>query len=94
MNLSDGIKTPTELREAIEIADAHDENYESAIWAIYKYKLYNWYENIHIALGSPEDKENDDIFNELGWRTDRSIHEAVEAHITNYLDRINSVLDD
>lgn len=56
---------------------------QDAIWAIHKYKWYNWYMNIHIKPDSPEDLENTKIFEELE-KQESEIHRQVESNITNF----------
>lgn len=80
MDLSKGIRNPSQLREAIDMAKTGNQD---AIWAIHKYKWYNWYMNIHIKEGSPEDIENTEIFNKLGLEHP-DIHNQVESNITNF----------
>ena len=92
MDLSRGIKTPSELLEAIEIAKLKDERYQAAILAIHKYKWYNWYQNIYIKQDTPEDIENTDIFNKL-QETNPEIHEAVEANITSEINKLVEDID-
>lgn len=92
MDLSKGLKTPTDLLEAIWIAKLKDERYNDAIWAIHKYKWYNWYQNIYIKKDSPEDIENTDIFNKL-QEINPEIHEAVEANITSEINKLVNDID-
>jgi hypothetical protein len=91
-NLKQGIKTPSELREAIEIAKLKDDNYDDAIWAIYKYKWYNWYQNIHIKQGSPQDEENTEIFNMLN-EDYIEIHNAVEGWISYEIEKLSNDIE-
>lgn len=87
MNLNSGIKNPSDLKEAIEIAKLHNEQYNDAIYAIHKYKWYNWYQNLHIKKGSVEDAENTAIFDKL--KTEHSeIHKDVELNISSEIDRL------
>jgi hypothetical protein len=92
MNLSIGIKTPIELKEAIEIASLEDERYVEAIWAIHKYKWYNWYQNIYIKKDSPDDVENTKIFEDLAINYP-SISEDVEENINIEIEKLNNDLD-
>jgi hypothetical protein len=89
MDLSKGIRNPNQLREAIEMAKTGD---KEAVWAIHKYKWYNWYQNIHIKQGTPEDVENTQIFQELE-RDHPEIHEQVEDNIEYEIKKLNYDLD-
>ena len=92
MDLSKGLKNPTDLLEAIEVAKLKDERYKSAIWAIHKYKWYNWYQNIHIKKDSPEDIENTNIFDKL-QETNPEIHEDIEENITSEINKLVNDID-
>lgn len=81
------IKTPLQLKEVIEIAKLQNEEYSDAIYAIHKYKWYNWYQNLHIKAGTPEDIENSLIFNQLMIEYPK-IHEDVEINISLELDKL------
>ena len=87
MELSKGLKTPTELLEAIEIAKLNDEQYSDAIHAITKHKWYNWYQNYYIKANSPEDIENTRIFNELE-ETHSQIHADIEKGVDSEIKKL------
>lgn len=87
MNLKSGIKTPTELLAAIEIAKLNDERYVDAIWAIHKYKWYNWYQNVHIKKDTPEDIQNTEIFNRLEVEYPK-IHFDIEENIRYEIEKL------
>jgi len=80
MDLKSGIRNPEQLRVAIEIAKLNNEFYSDAVWAIHKYKWYNWYQNLHIKENSLEDIENTKIFNQLETEYP-SIHVDIEKNI-------------
>jgi hypothetical protein len=80
MNLPSGIKTPTQLKEAIDIAVQKDSRYINTIWNIHKYKWYNWYQNIYIKKDSPDDVENTRIFEALAIDYPE-IHKDIEDNI-------------
>lgn len=81
-----GIKTPAELREAIAMAIATEDNYD-IIHAIHKYKWYNWYQNIHIKKDSEADVENTKIFEELKENYPE-IHKQVEQRIDFEIEKL------
>ena len=89
MNPQEGIRNPEQLKEAIEIAGSHPDNYQDIIWAIHKYKWYNWYQNLHIKKDSPADIENTRIFNELE-RMNPNMHYDIEANITYEIEKLES----
>lgn len=85
------IKTPSELKDAITIATTTDptsKEYFDIIWAIHKYKWYNWYQNLHIKADSPEDIENTEIFKQLE-ESHPTIHEDIEKNIQFEIDKLN-----
>ena len=92
MELSRGLRTPADLLEAIEIAKSKDERYKDAVWAIHKYKWYNWYQNIYIKKDTPEDIENTEIFDRLE-QTNPEIHADVEANITWEINKLVNDID-
>ena len=87
MDLNKGIRNPSQLREAIEMAK---QGSSDAIWAIHKYKWYNWYQNIHIKKDSPEDIENTEIFEDLE-RNYPDIHRKVEDNINYEIAKLSSL---
>ena len=89
MDLKRGIRNPSQLREVIEMAKQGGEGYQDAIWAIHKYKWYNWYQCIHIKEGTPEDSENTLIFEELK-REFPMIHADVENNINYEIEKLNN----
>ena len=88
MELSKGLKTPTDLLEAIEIAKLNNEQYNNAIHAITKYKWYNWYQNFYIKADSPEDIENTRIFNELE-ETYPKMHADIEKGVDSEIKKLD-----
>lgn len=90
-DLKKGIRTPLELLQAIEIAAKNygfdDIEYAEAIWAIHKYKWYNWYQNLHIKKDTPEDIENTKIFKSIEIHHP-NIHRDVEANITHEITKL------
>jgi len=92
MELKFAIKTPDELLEIIEIAKRKDTDYVDAIWAIHKYKWYNWYQNIYIKADSPEDKENTKIFEAL-FESHPEIDADIEANITYEIKKLEKDSD-
>lgn len=91
MKLKKGIKTPAELREVLEIAKDRDMNYYEAIWAMHKYKWYNWYQNLHIKMDSPEDQENTLIFKDIQDNYPQ-IHEDIEINISAEVEKLKEPL--
>ncbi len=89
MDLSRGIRNPSQLREAIEMAK---EGNKDAVWAIHKYKWYQWYQNIHIKKDTPEDQENSIIFKELEEKHP-DIHKQVEDNIDYEIKKIQYDID-
>jgi len=87
MDLKSGIRNPTQLKEAIEMAKSGD-NYSDVIWAIHKYKWYNWYLNLHIKKDTPEDIENTQIFEELE-KDYPQIHSDVEKNVDYEVNKAN-----
>lgn len=69
------IKTPTELKEAIE---------KGLTWDIARYKWYQWYEGLNIKVGSREDDENTEIFKDLEVNNPK-LHKEVEEYIDKIL---------
>lgn len=86
MDLQKGIRNPSQLREAIELAKQGNND---AIWAIHKYKWYNWYQNIHIQFGTKEDLENTEIFMKLE-EDYPDIHKKVEDNIAYEIHKLES----
>ncbi len=80
MDFKEGIRCPADLIAAIEVAKLHDEDYQAAIYAIHKYKWYNWYQHTHIIEGTEEDVLNSLIFNALQLEHPK-IHEDIEDNI-------------
>lgn len=79
------IKSPADLKIAIELAVNGD---EKIAYNIYKYKWYNYYQNIHIKQGSAADLENEQIFKELEI-THPELHREVEEYIDHEIKRLN-----
>ncbi len=97
MSIETGITNPEQLKEAIVLAqtatDKTTPSYFDVIWAIHKYKWYNWYLNVHIKCDSPADVENTKIFEAL--KVDHpKIHEDVEKNISHEVEKINLDIDD
>lgn len=88
MDLQSGIRNSSQLREAIELAKQHGADYDDVIWAIHKYKWYNWYQNLHIKADSPEDIENTLIFKNLETEF-FEIHSDVEKNISIEIEKLN-----
>jgi len=85
------IKTPVELKQAIENAKKtapESKEFFDIIWDIHKYKWYNWYQHLHIKEGSPEDIENTEIFQDLETNYPQ-IHEAVEQNIEFEINKLS-----
>lgn len=87
MKLESGIRNPSQLKEVIEVAKRHGEDYLDAIYAIHKYKWYNWYQNLHIKEGTDADIENSLIFEELK-NNFPDIHSDVELNIDSEIQRL------
>lgn len=92
MDLKSGIRNPIQLKEAIEIAKQHGENYNDVIWAIHKYKWYNWYQNIYIKADTPDDIENTLLFKDLKENYPE-IHLSIESNISYEIDKLNNDID-
>lgn len=89
MDIKAGIRNPDQLKEAIEIAKLKDARYTGIIWAIHKYKWYNWYQNLHIKMDSPMDLENTEIFFNLE-QTYPEIHQDVELNISFEIENLKN----
>jgi len=81
-----GITNPKELREAIALAKTGD---KEALHQIHLYKWYNWYQNIHIKEGTPEDIENTEIFNDIK-ENDPELHKEIEKMIDGQIYKLVS----
>lgn len=91
LDLKRGIRTPEQLREALQLAiSAKDKT--DVIWAIHKYKWYNWYLNLHIKPDSPADEENTLIFKEIQEKYPK-IHELIEDNIKYEVKKMNGDFD-
>lgn len=92
MDLKTGIRNPAQLLEVIEMVktatDTTEPTYGDIIWAIHKYKWYNWYQNIHIKIDSPMDIENSKIFEKIRVELPQ-IHLDVEKNIDYEIEKLN-----
>jgi len=89
MEIKSGIRNPQQLIEAIEMAKQHGPDYDDVIYAIHKYKWYQWYQNLHIKADTPEDVQNTLIFEELKLESPE-IHADVELNISFEVEKLNS----
>lgn len=80
------IKSPADLRIAIQL---YLEGDKTICYDIYKYKWYNYYQNIHIKQGSEADVQNEQIFEEIKL-THPKLHQEVEEYIDHEIARLNS----
>lgn len=80
------IQTSDDLKEAIRLVLAGD---KSLIFDIFKYKWYNYYQNIHVKVGSETDIANEKTFEDLKINHPK-IHKAIEGMIDHEIEKLNS----
>jgi hypothetical protein len=91
------IKSPEELEAAIKLAietkDVSPFQYEKVVYALYKYKWYNWYQNTRFKEGSEADIKHTELFEKLEAEQPE-IHAEIEQFIDWAIERLNSDIDD